>query len=360
MAGTQMTHFAKTTHKIFGKLLREFDGKAASNLPVCITHSDGFGFEIFSDSTKIGYVDDFWSSVHLENIEAIARIESAWTGKQSGRFVPIQLHLVAELPSLEKLQHLPDSSGIYLIWVKKVSAVYVGQTKCFKTRLRNHFRSLAFGTHINRDLQQLYIEHGFEEFEIQIADKLPNLWTGSVDDQSWLAVREKHWIHHYQSAPNTHCLNRTDGELIDTKATLEHKRKKEQAKAEEKARSDAAYDEKIRNEKRVLKQRIKDVEEKVASESRRTEPLQLRLSSQEAWLRENDTFFSFFYSRARKQQINETREEYNATKSRYHSEMELTGRLYQELRSLTQELKSKKTSKQLAHYSRLKRHSLYY
>ena len=355
-----MTYTARTSHKVVGKLLRKFDGSLGSNLPVSIKYTEGNGFQIFSDSTRIGYIEDFWSCVHLKNIRAVARIDDAFTGLNRGRILPIELNLTAKLPDLEYIENLPNSSGIYLIWIRQAGSVYVGQTRNFRVRLLGHFKSLAFGTHKNRGLQDLYIEHGFDAFEVEVIDKLPNIWTGSVNDQMWLADRERQWIAYYQDLPNTYCLNRTEGELIDTKETLEFRRNEQIAKAREIARLDAENDVKIKEEKLALKKSILEIEEAIASEELRNKPLRLALISQETWLQEHDRFFWSLFSCTRKHQINETRAAYNSLKSKYEQEIQLSSQLYQKLKILKAELKSKKTSKQLAHYSRLRRRAFFF
>lgn len=355
-----MAHLAKSSHQVQAKLLRAFDGKARVGQKVDVSHSDLSGFEVYDEDIKIGYVDDFWSSVHLENISEVSKIESAVVTSVSGRRLSIQLRLIAEIPDFDCLDLLSSSAGIYTLRIESENAIYVGQTRDFRQRLESHLKSLAFGVHINRDLQEIYRDHGIDAFYVEIIENLPNQWSGTVADQSWLAKREQHWIAHYKSQSGIRCLNKTSGEFIETKKTLEQRQIDEIARQQVKAKADAEHDQRVRAEKLRLREEIAKTEQSLEVEEARTKPLRMALHSHESWLVENSTFFTIFLSRSKRQALSDARRKTELLRSRVHQEMQKTALLNQELKRLKKDLNSKKTSKQLAYYSSLRRRSIYF
>ena len=353
-----MNALAKSSIQIQARLLHSHEGKIFCNQSVTIKCSNESGFEVYDGSEKIAYVDDFWSRTHLENMEGLSTIVNAWVKKVSGRSISIQLNLLAGIPDFSHLDWLPEVAGIYAIKLETQNAVYVGQTANLKTRIRSHFRSLAFGTHINRDLQELFRGFDSDQFSVDVLDWLPNKWTGSMEDQSWLANREKYWITAHRSAAGVRCLNRTDGEFIDTTETLEHKRQKAIAEQQAQAIRDAAYDKRIKEEKLALKKAIEQVNADIDAEGRRISPLRTALLKHEEWLKKNSTFFKFFLSRDKKQELMRVELEKAKLVRELELEMEPLLKLHQSLKALKQELKSKKTRKQLDYYSSLRRYSL--
>jgi len=325
-----------------------------------VMHSDLSGFEVYDDEVKIGYVDDFWSTVHLENFNEVSKIESAFLDSVGARWLSIQLNLIAEVPDFDFLDHLPSGAGIYILSIEADNAIYVGQTRDFRYRMENHFKSLAFGVHINRGLQEIYRDRGIGAFHIEVIDKLPNYWSGTVADQSWLAEREQHWIAHFRGQCGIRCLNKTNGEFIETKKTLEKRRLDELSRQQEKALVDARHDQKVKAEKIRLRGEIEDTEALLESERIRTEPLRLALLAQETWLRENSTFFTVFLSRSKRQALSDVRQKVAFLQSQVNHEMTRTYELHQSLRRLKEELRSKKTSKQLANYGSRRRRSIYF
>jgi hypothetical protein len=355
-----MAYLAKSNHQVQAKLLRAFEGRVKIGQKVDVRHSDLSGFEVYDKDIKLGYVDDFWSSVHLENISEVSKIESAVLSGLSGRRLSIQLRLIAEIPDFDYLDPLSSSAGIYALRIESENAIYVGQTRDFRQRIEGHFKSLAFGVHINRGLQEIYRDHGIDAFHVEVIENLPNQWSGTVADQSWLAEREQHWIAHYKNQSGIRCLNKTSGEFIETKKTLEQKRIDEIALQQAKAKADAEHDQRVRAEKLRLREEIAKAEQSLEVEEARTKPLRMALHSHESWLADNATFFTIFLSRNRRQELSDVRRKTELLRSEVHQEMQKTLLLNQELKKLKKELNSKKTSRQLAYYSSLQRRSIYF
>lgn len=67
-----------------------------------------------------------------------------------------------------KHEHLMNNSGVYQIRNVLTNEVYVGVSKRFKNRYRNHFRQLKSGKHHNNDLLKSFGLYGEENFVFEI------------------------------------------------------------------------------------------------------------------------------------------------------------------------------------------------
>lgn len=89
-----------------------------------------------------------------------------------------------------------NKGGIYKITNIKTNAFYIGSTFEFKTRGRDHLRSLEYNKHKNKYLQASWTKHGpeafiFEVLEVVEGDKLAR----TTKEQEYLdkVLQESNW-----------------------------------------------------------------------------------------------------------------------------------------------------------------------
>lgn len=139
-----------------------------------------------------------------------------------------------------------NTSGIYRISILNRSGVYIGQSNDVNKRLLSHWKDLAFNSHINRPMQELWNNHGPNAFTAELVDSIVNE-ISALEKQRWLAEKEQLWIEKERQIGN--CLNITDGEIIPTnKAVAEYE-------IEEKRRI-KSFDADVKEKKKKLKEEI--------------------------------------------------------------------------------------------------------
>lgn len=74
-------------------------------------------------------------------------------------------------------------SGVYKITCTGNSKIYIGSTKNFYTRFKNHLEMLKAGRHHSSYLQNCYNKYGKESLQFHILEWCDNLFE-----------REQHWI----------------------------------------------------------------------------------------------------------------------------------------------------------------------
>jgi group I intron endonuclease len=78
--------------------------------------------------------------------------------------------------------------GIYKILNTKNNKVYIGQTKDYDKRIREHIRYLKNNTHQNKYLQRTYNKYGVDIFEFSLIEEC---------SEKELTIREQYWIDFY-------------------------------------------------------------------------------------------------------------------------------------------------------------------
>ena len=78
--------------------------------------------------------------------------------------------------------------GIYKILNTKNNKVYIGQTKDYDKRIREHLRYLKNNTHQNKYLQRTYNKYGADIFEFSLIEEC---------SEKELTIREQYWIDFY-------------------------------------------------------------------------------------------------------------------------------------------------------------------
>lgn len=83
------------------------------------------------------------------------------------------------------------SGGIYVIRNTVSGKIYVGSTKQFKSRWRDHRRRLRKGNHENKRLIAAWQKHGEEAFVFEVLEVIPSLLLG---DFKYVLSREQFWF----------------------------------------------------------------------------------------------------------------------------------------------------------------------
>lgn len=88
----------------------------------------------------------------------------------------------------KKYENLKELAGIYFIWCLITKKYYIGRTKCFKRRKREHFYLLQKNIHPNYNLQDVWNKYGKENFIFDIAYEM------SSPTKARLIEAEQFWL----------------------------------------------------------------------------------------------------------------------------------------------------------------------
>jgi group I intron endonuclease len=72
----------------------------------------------------------------------------------------------------QRFSKYPNNSGIYKITNTINKHIYVGSTKCFRDRWRQHFSQLCNEIHDNPYLQAAFLKYGKEAFEFSVLQEV--------------------------------------------------------------------------------------------------------------------------------------------------------------------------------------------
>lgn len=97
-----------------------------------------------------------------------------------------------------------DRGGVYRITCSADNSVYIGATKCFIRRWREHRKCLKAGNHESSHLQNLFNVCDVKEFKIEILEVV------DTSSEGMLAQREQHHIDHHKCNHQGIVLNSYD------------------------------------------------------------------------------------------------------------------------------------------------------
>jgi len=89
-----------------------------------------------------------------------------------------------------RLAEYKTISGVYKITNRITNKCYIGQTEWFPMRIYEHIKDLIKNKHHCQELQDEFIEHGLDNFEVELIEEC---------NRSELLEREKFYINKYQS-----------------------------------------------------------------------------------------------------------------------------------------------------------------
>lgn len=105
-----------------------------------------------------------------------------------------------------------NKAGIYAIKSNRCERIYIGSTKKFRKRYREHLQSLRNNRHSSSKLQRFYNKYGEEELFFEVVE---------VCDESVLSKKEQHWLDKAESYKKGFNCNPISGGLIGLKRTKE-------------------------------------------------------------------------------------------------------------------------------------------
>jgi predicted GIY-YIG superfamily endonuclease len=317
-----------------------------------IEEYDTYELEVYHKDNKIGFIDDYWADINIGNAIELNAIKQCNFSERFSGFIKVKILLEAELNE-DLYKSLETLAGIYGIIDRDSGNIYVGQTSNIKNRIKNHFTNLSLGFHHNTNLQELFIEKKESVFEIAILEKFNGKYLGGIQDRTWLEKAEKRWIQHFRNLGK--CLNKTKGEFIETKKTRQEKFEIELLEKEKKAITDRAHDLRISEQKRILKDKMGILEEKMKKELLRLQPLYDEQENVRKWILENSSWLDFLKSKKIKDEKRKKKELLESLESTLNNEESIYDDCYREMKVLKAELKKLKTSKQLNYHSKLQK-----
>lgn len=92
-------------------------------------------------------------------------------------------------------------SGIYKITVKNTNYIYIGSTKRFAKRFKEHFVGLQSNCHANNKMQNIFNKYGIENFEIEIIE------LHTKYEKTYLFEREQFWMDFYKNDKSWNVVN---------------------------------------------------------------------------------------------------------------------------------------------------------
>lgn len=281
--------------------------------------------------------------MHLEYAFEINSIIDCSILEKNGRNLQVEVTLEPKLTN--NLNVTADKLiGIYAIECEENKLTYVGQSSNIKKRFAEHFNDLSIGFHHNVDLQDTWIENQDSTFNFKLLEEFPNIYTGTIKDREWLETSEKKWIEHYNKLEL--CLNRTKGEFIETTKTLIEKEKINSEIKRVNDLKNKVNDDAIKATKKIIKNKILELEEIIEIENARLEPLRNEIKVLNNWIIENTKFFSFMESSTvKKNKEIKIKEKSNLSKL-LDVETTKLREIYKEIKTLETDYRLLRTSKQ--------------
>ena len=278
---------------ITAKLLHKFESGIEIDEYDSLKLTNEADIELVKNDTVVAVVEDYWSVIHLENAFEIDSIIECSISAKNGRNLTIQVTLEPKL--INKININADGlAGIYIIECQDNKLTYVGQSSNVKRRFNEHFNDLSIGFHHNVDLQDTWINNKNSIFNFKLMEEFPIKYQGNIEDRKWLELNEIKWIEHYNKLG--YCLNRTKGEFVDTRKTLIEQEKIDSEIKRINDIKNKISDDNIKANKKLIKNKILELEKIIEIEDERLEPLRNKIKVIDNWIIENTKFFSFMES----------------------------------------------------------------
>jgi hypothetical protein len=120
---------------------------------------------------------------------------------------------------------LPSVAGIYIIWHKPTSTVYVGQSNNIRKRWAEHRMMLTRNEHHNSIMQSLWLDSNGAGFIVQLHVECP-ADLSALERQRWLVKAERAVLNEFREKGIV--ANVAEPEIVATKAAIveyQHERK---------------------------------------------------------------------------------------------------------------------------------------
>jgi hypothetical protein len=283
---------------------------------------------------KVGYVDKE-SAARVSLLLQKGVTFQVEVGAISSQTIKIALKFKMEDLAVSPPKPNPrDASGIYKISISGGKYVYIGQSNSINTRLRAHWSELAALAHTNRHLQAYWNDLGESHFSADVVEVAPDHLSKGLEQQRWLAQREKFWIEKYRKSSN--CLNILDGEVIPTKKALA-----------ELAYEEKAYDQKIKEEKKQLSADLKLLEEKLKKVRGNEYDLYSKVREIASFIFKNSGVIGFFVGSSSKQVVAQKKVVLESIQSQLRTAQAERKQLSEKILNLKQKRRGLKTTKQI-------------
>jgi hypothetical protein len=328
---------------ITAKLLRKYENGIQVDAYDSLQLVNDSCIELVKNGIVVAVVEDYWSQVHLSYAFEMDSVIDCSISEKFGRNLKIEVTLQQKLVNQIEISS-NGTVGIYAIECKENNIIYIGQSSNIHKRFAKHLEDLSIGFHHNVDLQDTWITYKNSIFIFKLIQEFLGKYEGNIEDRKWLEVNEKKWIEHFNQLGL--CINRTKGEFVDTKKTLleQEKINLEQQKILE--ANNKINDDKIKLDKKLIKNKITDLEKIVEIESERLSPLYNRIKEINDWINENTKFFSFMESSLVKKKKQLLAQELSDLNTKINSESETLRHAYREIKLLNQQYRLLRTSKQ--------------
>jgi group I intron endonuclease len=249
----------------------------------------------------------------------------------------IKLALKFELVDLLAAPPKPNpknTSGIYKISISADKYVYIGQSNSINSRIKDHWKKLVVQEHPNKHLQAYWNDLGESHFSAEIVEMTPEHLSKGLEQQRWLANREKFWIKKYRETTN--CLNILDGEVIPTKKALT-----------ELAIEEKALDLKIKEEKKQMTAELKVLEEKIKEARRNELDLNSKIQELSTFVFKNSGIVGFFIGSSSKLLVEQKKATLESLRSQLLVAQKERPQLLEEFLNLKKKRRGLKTTKQI-------------
>ncbi len=328
---------------ITAKLLRKFENGIEIDEYDSLQLTNNDDIELKKNGTVVAVVEDYWSAIHLEYAFEINSIIECCISAKNGRNLKIEVTLEPKL--INKINVNADGLvGIYAIECEDNKLTYVGQSSNIKRRFDEHLNNLSIGFHHNVDLQHTWINNQNSIFNFKLIEEFPTKYQGNIEDRKWLELSEVKWIAHYNKLEL--CLNRTKGEFVDTRKTLIEQEKINLEIKRVNDLKNKINDDAIKATKRIIKDKILELEEIIEKENERLEPLRNKIKVLENWIIENSKFFSFMESSVVKKNKEIKIKEKSDLSKLLDVETVKLREIYKEIKTLETDYRLLRTSKQ--------------
>ena len=283
---------------------------------------------------KVGYVDKE-SAIRVSQLlqKGIAfQVEVGAISPQAIKiFIKFWMDGLAVSPPKPNLRNV---SGIYSILISEGKYVYIGQSNSINSRLKTHWTELATSAHPNKYLQAYWNDLGESHFSALIVEVTPDHLSKGLEQQRWLAQREKFWIEKYRKSSN--CLNILDGEVIPTKKALT-----------ELASEEKSYDQKIREEKKQITAELQLLEEKIKKARNNEQDLDSKIRDLDSFLFKNSGVVGFFVGTSSKAVVEQKKATLESLRSQLRVVQTERQQLLEKFLNLKKKRKGLKTTKQM-------------
>jgi len=324
---------------ITAALLRKYENGIQIDAYDSLQLKNNTCIELIKNGIVVAVVEDYWSQIHLEYaFEINSIIDCSLEGKY-GSNLKIEVTLQPKL--LNQIEVNADGKvGIYAIECADTKETYISQSSNIKKRFSEHINDLSIGFHHNADLQDAWIINKNSIFIFKLIDVYPSNYQGTIEDRKWLELNERKWIEHYNNLGL--CLNRTKGEFVDTRRTLLEK----EIINQEIKKVSQINDDKIKASKKIIKNKILELEKIIEIENERLKPLRNKIKGLKNWITENTKFFSFLESIAIKKDKALKNQEISNLNKLLDTESAKLREAYTQIKQLNSEYRSLRTSKQ--------------